>query len=314
MSKKAKYFLKDIDFSHENAHLAYTLGTGAASKLNEAILLKGEDVELTEEQEEYINKFKDQTPVLKAEMFNNTLRNMLHSKLKQEYRDGTEWVWLEDFTDSEAIFSMGDDKTFKVSYSMEGDQIKLDDQLVQVIADTRYVELKKASGEKPEQQEENEASRLDNVIEKTKEDNMTQEATNVDKIEIDKAQLDELQKSLKALEELQKAAEQKDEVIKSLQADKEARDFQEVTKACDKFVAVTEKEELAKALFAVQKAGMKAEAVTLFKAFADVQKAADEALEKEAGIESTDEESVDNEMNEVDLIKAASAELYGKGE
>lgn len=39
----AKYLLEDITFDHEDAHLAYTLGSGAASKKNKAFLFKGED-------------------------------------------------------------------------------------------------------------------------------------------------------------------------------------------------------------------------------------------------------------------------------
>ena len=37
MSKntKAKYLIKDVTFDHEQAHLAYTLGNGAASQMNE---------------------------------------------------------------------------------------------------------------------------------------------------------------------------------------------------------------------------------------------------------------------------------------
>jgi len=46
MSKntKAKYLLEDITFDHEGAHLAYTLGSGAASGKNKAFLFKGEDL------------------------------------------------------------------------------------------------------------------------------------------------------------------------------------------------------------------------------------------------------------------------------
>ena len=39
----AKYLLEEITFDHENAHLAYTIGSGAASKKNKAFLFKGEE-------------------------------------------------------------------------------------------------------------------------------------------------------------------------------------------------------------------------------------------------------------------------------
>lgn len=56
---KAKYLLEDITFDHEEAHLAYTLGSGAASGKNKAFLFKGED--LTEEKLD-----EDSTEFLKA--------------------------------------------------------------------------------------------------------------------------------------------------------------------------------------------------------------------------------------------------------
>ncbi len=46
MSEKnteAKYLLEDVSFDHEGAHLAYTLGSGAASKMNEPYILKAEE-------------------------------------------------------------------------------------------------------------------------------------------------------------------------------------------------------------------------------------------------------------------------------
>lgn len=44
VNTKAKFLLEDITFEHEGAHLAYTLGSGAASKKNTAFLFKGEEL------------------------------------------------------------------------------------------------------------------------------------------------------------------------------------------------------------------------------------------------------------------------------
>ena len=58
---KAKYLLEDITFDHEGAHLAYTLGSGAASGKNKAFLFKGEDSAedtLDEESVEFLKAMK----------------------------------------------------------------------------------------------------------------------------------------------------------------------------------------------------------------------------------------------------------------
>ena len=51
VNTKAEYLLQDVTFEHEDAHLAYTLGSGAASKMNEAYLFKSEDITLTEDEQ-----------------------------------------------------------------------------------------------------------------------------------------------------------------------------------------------------------------------------------------------------------------------
>jgi hypothetical protein len=58
---KAKYLLEDITFDHEEAHLAYTLGSGAASGKNKAFLFKGEDLAedtLDEDSTEFLKALK----------------------------------------------------------------------------------------------------------------------------------------------------------------------------------------------------------------------------------------------------------------
>lgn len=58
---KAKYLLEDITFDHEEAHLAYTLGSGAASGKNKAFLFKGENLvedNLDEDSTEFLKALK----------------------------------------------------------------------------------------------------------------------------------------------------------------------------------------------------------------------------------------------------------------
>lgn len=56
MSKntKAKYLIKDVTFDHEQAHLAYTLGNGAASQMNEPYILKSDDTTISQEDKDII--------------------------------------------------------------------------------------------------------------------------------------------------------------------------------------------------------------------------------------------------------------------
>lgn len=51
INTEAKYLLQNIDFGGEGAHLAYTLGSGAASGMNDYYMLKSDDVQLDEEQQ-----------------------------------------------------------------------------------------------------------------------------------------------------------------------------------------------------------------------------------------------------------------------
>ena len=53
---KAKNLIVDVDFSHDKAHLAYTLDSGAASDMNEAYILKSESLDLSEEEQEFIDE------------------------------------------------------------------------------------------------------------------------------------------------------------------------------------------------------------------------------------------------------------------
>ena len=56
INTEAEYLLEDLTFEHDEAHLAYTTGTGAASGMNEAYVLKTEDIELDPESQELIEE------------------------------------------------------------------------------------------------------------------------------------------------------------------------------------------------------------------------------------------------------------------
>lgn len=58
---KAKYLIEDADFSHDKAHLAYTLDSGAASGMNEAYILKAENSHLSEEEQELLDEIMKAT-------------------------------------------------------------------------------------------------------------------------------------------------------------------------------------------------------------------------------------------------------------
>ena len=56
INTEAEYLLEDLTFEHDEAHLAYTTGTGAASGMNEAYVLKTEDIEPDPESQELIEE------------------------------------------------------------------------------------------------------------------------------------------------------------------------------------------------------------------------------------------------------------------
>ena len=76
---KAKYLLEDITFDHEGAHLAYTLGSGAASGKNKAFLFKGEDLAEDNLDEESIEFLKAKKGDVRLDLtFQEFIEKFLH--------------------------------------------------------------------------------------------------------------------------------------------------------------------------------------------------------------------------------------------
>ncbi len=114
MSNKPKHYLKNVNFDFEksdevsyNPHIAYTLGSGAASRHNDAYLLKSlEDFDiLSTVFVMKANSFPIPDDILKkAQMSSSNLRNMLRDVVRDTYGDDT---WIADFNDKVVVFMDG---------------------------------------------------------------------------------------------------------------------------------------------------------------------------------------------------------------
>lgn len=120
--KKKKHRLKDITFEHAGAHIALVGGAvGGPANGVETVLFKSKGTEDISEQEmqQLLEKASGKTEVEKAK-FNSEVRTLLRESLDKQFAGKYEWLYLEDFSDSEIVFST-DAGMFIVNYSLSGD-------------------------------------------------------------------------------------------------------------------------------------------------------------------------------------------------
>ena len=148
VNTKAKYLIKDVDFSNEDAHLAYTLGKGAASGMNDAYILKSEENEkLTdEEREEMIILSKGMTYNNRRKQLQAALDAMLEKAENSTMGSPKSYyAYVEDFSDNEMIYCMND-KVYKTPYAMVDDKVSLmKEDTVEVVMEQNYVPVNKSS-------------------------------------------------------------------------------------------------------------------------------------------------------------------------
>lgn len=117
-----KYKISDISFEHEGAHVALVLKSqGGPANNRHTLLLKSQSTaDITEEDvKQLLEKASGKTEVEKAK-FNSEVRNILSEKIREKFAGKYEWLYLEDFSDSEIVFST-DAGMYIVNYSLSGD-------------------------------------------------------------------------------------------------------------------------------------------------------------------------------------------------
>lgn len=147
INTKAEYLLEDVTFDHDKAHLAYTLGTGAASGMNEAYLLKSDDINLTYEQ-------KEESVILAKGVTYNNKRKLLEQSLEDVFpQDQSEdancctkpcGLWVDDFSD-EYVYVYYSGTCYQVPYMMVEDKIAFSmENMKEVVRQEVYIPVEKA--------------------------------------------------------------------------------------------------------------------------------------------------------------------------
>lgn len=238
--KKKKRRLSDIDFSGSGAHIA-AVGAlvGGPANMQEIVIWKSKGTgHITEADLEAVIKSKA-TPeevALEKAKFNSEVRGALSEKLNEQFATGYEWLYLEDFSDSEIVF-FSDAGIFVVSYSLSGeDEYVLGDTAIGIEYESVIVENGSLKLSKKAQEKLNEG--VYSLVTKALDNPETNERIkNTLNTKIEKAKLMQ--------EEIQKAVE----LVKAEHAEKIASMEVELTKARDALAVVeaTKKEQLMKA-------------------------------------------------------------------
>lgn len=316
---KSEFLLEDIDFSGDEAHLAYTLGTGAASMKNESYLLKGDDIELDQESQELletISKGVEKEDLEKAtkQVGGESLSASAYAYTPDKEKTSTWKLRIDDANHVRAaVAALGE--------GFRGNKVEIpSDDLASVKSKVRSAYRKFfPDNETPEvlKSLDTESLELESPKDTTIVDkgDSPQHINNEDNMS-DNKQVEELLKAQEAQEakiaELLKASKVQAELLKSQEeqlksqeeqlAKASEKELQMVTKSvADEVCAIVgisddTKNDIAKAMVGLHGT----EAYTaIMKGYEEISKAITSVATEEVGVESTDEEvnkSVDNTM------------------
>lgn len=154
---KKKQRLKDITFEHNGAHIAL-VGPMVGGPANEVqtILWKSKGTShITKEDVERAlgTGATPESIALEKAKFNSEVRDSIREVLEEQYAGKYEWLYLEDFSDSEIVFS-SDGGMFIVGYSLsEDDKYVLEDvakgvEYKSILVETDSLRLSKDAQEK----------------------------------------------------------------------------------------------------------------------------------------------------------------------
>lgn len=211
---KAEYLLEDVTFDHEDAHLAYTLGSGAASMLNEAYVLKSDESLSEEDQVELEELIKAATKTDGGEK----LSASAYAYVPDPEKPSTWKLRIDDANHTRAaVAALG--KGFR------GQKVQIPEEDLPAVKRKVRAAYKKffPENEVPEVIKSLEEVKGDalSVSKSTADEGATLEDNQVtDKTEISKSELDELLKMKEQLEafkakEAEEIVKSKEEIVKS---------------------------------------------------------------------------------------------------
>ena len=232
---KAKYLLEDVDFSHAGAHLAYTLGSGAASMKNEAYLFKSDE------------KLSDDDRYKAVELAKGITYRQAYKLLEEGLREllSTTNLYLEDFTDVSVTYEVYFDSketyynrpyTYEDGALVFGEAVEVE-RVTSFVAKSEDKELPPTEGTSVEAEvpTEIDSDAISESVDKTADngiDTNGEDSMSDDKVVDEATQLSDLQKSMEVMQKALDAAEaaRKDAEDKAAEIEKAANE-QRIEKA-----------------------------------------------------------------------------------
>lgn len=126
---KKKRKLSEIDFSEEGSHVALCHKSNPAANNRTTLLFKTKATsEITQDDIQEVLKSKsEKVAEVEKATFNSQVKGMLYAALSEKYEDGDNWLCIEDFSESEIVFTTKKGM-YVVSYSLnEDDTYKVED-------------------------------------------------------------------------------------------------------------------------------------------------------------------------------------------
>lgn len=288
--QKAKRRLTDFNFEGAGSHVALVhKEQGGPANLKTTLLTKATGG-ISDQQ------VASQLALIEKAKLNSLIRQQLEDAVKAKFQDDDEWLYLEDFDESQAFFYT-EKGMYVVKYSLSNDDMYiLEDQATSVEREWFYVETGKVllSEQAKDMLKEGEYVLVNKALNNPE--------TNA---RVQKALADFTEKKVKMQEEIQKAVAAKDAEIAALQA--KVNGLEEIVKAAE----AEKKANVLKAREAQVSAVLKEGAVELVKSTEALDDNAFEAVLKALGVQKAAIEQSDL-MNEMSDSNAAPVQEINK--
>lgn len=288
--QKAKRRLTDFNFEGAGSHVALVHKDQGGPANNFTTLLTKSTSGITDQQ------VASQLALIEKAKLNSLIRQQLEDAVKAKFQDDDEWLYLEDFDESQ-VFFYTEKGLYVVKYSLSTDDTYiLEDQATSVEREWFYVETGKVmlSEEAKDKLKEGEYVLVNKALNNPE--------TNA---RVVKALADFTEKKVKMQEEIQKAVAAKDAEIAALQA--KVASLEEIVKAAE----AEKKATVMKAREAQVAAVLKEGAVELVKSTETLDDGAFEAVLKALGVQKAAIEQSDL-MNEISDSNAVPVQEINK--
>ena len=113
LETKSKKRQREITFEHEGAHVALCHKDNPAANLYTTLLTKSTG-DITDTQ------VAEQIALIEKAKYSSQVKAAIESAIREKY-DDNEWVYVEDYNDTEAIF-WKDDSLYSVAYTVDQDE------------------------------------------------------------------------------------------------------------------------------------------------------------------------------------------------